>query len=528
MLSKITHAINRTAEEHSSASITRQETKPSSTPDFFLLDEEGPFRTYSIGNEISPPRWRYPTHFKEARYSLVLTAWERLETEQIQLFSDSRIHIRLAPALPELSTDGLTCGISFLDSQNNAKFNIGVFELLTDNAPASWRVMEFDIAWLADRAGKFIIECGPGAGGDPTADWLALADFCVARETDLKVLLARTHQAIRIKNEIAHFSAAYRNDFYARTQDRQSQEAAGIKRNVRRLQVISHQENTTEEITIPDLPPKAGEGAYLYATRLLKRTIKEAQPDYKERLLQRVAAQGKVKILSICSGAARTEAALAAAVPAGVEWSLLDINEDLLQMASKQFSPQTPLDLIVADANNLVVTDEQWDIIICVSALHHLVELEKVMCFISSSLKADGEFWSIGEAVGRNGNRLWPEAAIAANAVFSALPARYRLNSASQLTDDTIPDNDHSVGCFEGIRSEEILSLLDRWLMPVQVHRRNCFLWRMINQAYCDNFNLEDPEDRKLIMAMVRAEVRHFRNGGRGAELLGVYGLRHD
>lgn len=100
--------------------------------------------------------------------------------------------------------------------------------------------------------------------------------------------------------------------------------------------------------------------------------------------------------MSICSGAARIEAGWSAAVPEGVEWSLLDINEDLLQIAAKQFPPGIHLDLIVADANNLVPTGEQWDVIICVSALHHLVELEKVMRFISRSLKNDGEFWSVG------------------------------------------------------------------------------------------------------------------------------------
>ncbi|WP_248799622.1 class I SAM-dependent methyltransferase [Pseudomonas sp. MWU13-2105] len=508
--------------------MVRQKTEALSTPDFFLLDEQSRFAAYSIGNKINPPRWRYPSHLREARYSVVLTAGERLETEQICLFPDSRIYIRLAPALPEISTDGLTCTISFLDGQNNVKFTVGMFELLPGNTPATWRVMELDIAWLADKAGKFIIECGPGSAGDPTADWLAVADLCIARATDLKVLLARTHQAIRIKNEIAHFSAAYRNDFYAKVQDQQSLAAQGIKRSVRHLRPTAIQQNYTAEINIPDLEPNAGEDTYRYAMRLLGSAIKDTPPDYKKRLQQMVNTRGKVKVLSICSGAARIEAGFAAAVPSGVEWSLLDINEDLLHMASKQFPAQTSLDLIVADANNLGITGEKWDVIICVSALHHLVELEKVMHFISGSLDTDGEFWSIGEAVGRNGNRLWPDAAIAANAMFSSLPPRYRLNSGSQLTDDAIPDNDHSVGCFEGIRSEEILSLLDCWLMPIQVYRRNCFLWRMIDLAYSNNFNIDAPADRQLIAEMVRAEVQHYRQGGRGAELFGIYGCRHD
>jgi len=44
----------------------------------------------------------------------------------------------------------------------------------------------------------------------------------------------------------------------------------------------------------------------------------------------------------------------------------------------------------------------------------------------------------------------------------------------------------------------------------------------MINLAYGNNFNIDDLEDRKLIVAMVRAEVQHYRRGGRGTELFSI------
>ncbi|MDB5980208.1 MAG: protein of unknown function, putative Methyltransferase [Pseudomonas sp.] len=149
------------------------------------------------------------------------------------------------------------------------------------------------------------------------------------------------------------------------------------------------------------------------------------------------------------------------------------------------------------------------------------------MSCISNSLTEEGEFWSIGEAVGRNGNRLWPEAIEAADAVFSALPSRYRLNANTKVVDDVIPDKDHSIACFEGIRSEEISALLECWLKPVEVYRLNCFLWRMVDLAYSDNFDLSMAEDRNWIIDMVKAEVQHYRKGGRGTELFGVYSRRH-
>lgn len=332
---------------------------------------------------------------------------------------------------------------------------------------------------------------------------------------------------MRMKNEIAHFSSVYRSEFYSTVQQRQSETARGVARKVRPLNGLAHAQGHDAQADMVIQEPLAGEAAYSYATRLLRANVPQTPPDFQARLRQKVTDHGAIKVLSICSGAARIEAGFSAAIPEGVQWSLLDINEDLLQIAAKQFSPQTCLDLIVADANDLAPTGEQWDVIMCVSALHHLVELEKVMRFISRSLKDDGEFWSVGEAVGRNGNRLWPDAIIAADAAFSILPARYRLNADTQVVDAVIPDKDHSIGCFEGIRSEEITALLERWLTPVDVYRTNCFLWRMVNLAYSGNFNLEKAEDRALIIDLIRAELEHFRNGGLGTELFGVYKKKH-
>lgn len=179
--------------------------------------------------------------------------------------------------------------------------------------------------------------------------------------------------------------------------------------------------------------------------------------------------------------------------------------------------------LIEANVNELDFSGEKWDVILCVSALHHIVELERVLKFCHDSLNEGGEFWSIGEYVGRNGNRLWPEARYEANQVFERLPEQYRLNRHTNQVDHEIPDNDYSVGCFEGIRSEDIESILDKWFHPVDVCRRNCFLWRLINLAYSDNFNILKSDDRSRIISMVNAEAAHFQAGGRGTELFGVY-----
>jgi SAM-dependent methyltransferase len=493
----------------------------------FLLDETAVFDVLPDVKLAEHPKWMHVTHLREGRYSLILTAGEHLRSSQLNVFSDSKLYIRFSAALPSISVDGLTCSVVFVDEASQTEFQLGMFDLCGGCTPTEWRSVDLDLAWLAGKRGRLFIKCGPGAENDPTADWLAISDLCVAREGEMKALLANTHHQMRMKNEIAHFSSVYRNAFYSNVQERQSEAAMGVARNVRQFNGLAQAQGQGAQADIVILEPFEGEAAYAYATRLLRANVPQTPPDFQARLRQKVRDHGAIKVLSICSGAARIEAGLSAANPEGVEWSLLDINEDLLQIAAKQFPPGISLDLIVVDANNLVPTGEQWDVIICVSALHHLVALEKVMLFISRSLKNDGEFWSVGEAVGRNGNRLWPDAIMAADAAFSSLPARYRLNADTQVVDAVIPDKDHSIGCFEGIRSEEITALLERWLKPVDVYRTNCFLWRMVNLAYSGNFNLEEAEDRALVIDMVRAELEHFRSGGLGTELFGVYKKKH-
>jgi len=139
----------------------------------------------------------------------------------------------------------------------------------------------------------------------------------------------------------------------------------------------------------------------------------------------------------------------------------------------------------------------------------------------------NGEFWIVGEAVGRNGNQLWPEALDAANRIFSPLPERFRRNAFTRKVDSAIPETDFSANSFEGIRSEEIESLLLRYLEPVEMWRRNCFLWRLVNPAYFHNYHLNHQEDRYhcAVPGCSRIQPMEKRRARRG-EFISVYRRR--
>jgi len=464
-------------------------------------------------------------HCVDNRNALILIAGETADLPgTINIEKDTRFYIRYSAGLPSISADGLCCEIMFVKSGQPYSANlIATLPIMGGSQSKHWRTADFDVSFLAGLRGHFAVRCHPGEDRDSTADWLAISDLCIATEDQLPLIKARSFHEWRSRNEIAHFSSVYQHSMYSSVQNQCAEIASGQPRPIRNLVHGNAGAANLNIAPISDVEPLSEESPYVYASRLLSMCIPQLPPNFHERLKLKYDKGGVIKVLSLCSGAARIEASFSAQMGANVEWSLLDINIELLNLASKQFAPSVKVDLIEANVNDLIRTGEKWDIILCISALHHVVELEKLIKFCHDSLEEDGEFWSIGEYVGRNGNRLWPDARAEANKFFHNLPEKYRTNHHTHQVDVEIPDNDCSVASFEGIRSEDIEPILDRWFHPFDVYRRNCFLWRIINQAYSDNYNLQNSEDRTWIVRMVNAEMSHFRAGGPGTELHGVY-----
>ena len=209
--------------------------------------------------------------------------------------------------------------------------------------------------------------------------------------------------------------------------------------------------------------------------------------------------------------------------PDRIELTLTDINPDLLTRAKNRLAGKARVRSEVMNLNRLDLPRRTYDIIVCVSALHHVVELERVIGQSADALVEDGEFWSIGEYVGRNGTRLYEDAHAAANDYFRKLPAKYRVNrnpGSNAVTDDRLPNLDCSLTCFEGIRSAEIEPIMDRCFQPVEVIKYDCFLWRLFNLAYFDNYDLEQPGDREIVDEAIEIEADFV--GRRPAD--GAYG----
>jgi SAM-dependent methyltransferase len=346
---------------------------------------------------------------------------------------------------------------------------------------------------------------------------IILSRFTIGMKHELDLLDARTFHDLRVKNEIGHFTDVYDHEMYKTT------EYQDTPTRVKELAAISQAPNYTKEYFVDPLEPLPEESVYKYAMRLLDAAHEHETPDFRSRINEVQSGKTSLRVLSLCVGAARIESSIHAISNRPINWTLQDINLELLKKARKKFPSDTQIEFVLGDLNSVHTFGETWDVIMCVSGLHHIVELERVLSAISRALSENGEFWLIGEYVGRSGNRLWPNAQKVADTIFTSLPNKYRRNAHTNVIDSNLPRNDYSIDCFEGIRAQEIETIISGRFKPLLIDRRNSFLWRLINLAYADNYDLGDIRDRETIASMVAAEVKNNREHNDGTELNAVY-----
>ncbi|MCK5942788.1 MAG: class I SAM-dependent methyltransferase, partial [Planctomycetes bacterium] len=367
-----------------------------------------------------------------------------------------------------------------------------------------WTRLAPDFTPLAGRTGHVEIR---GHGGDGEFE---LLEFVLAPAATFSLAKARAFFDYRAANELAVFASTYDHEHY--NQDRAARPSLWqrLRERLRRARQPA------------EAPAKPNLQQY-YSSRLMQGLGIE-HLSFHERLRRRLeTADRPVRILSLASGAARIEADITAGVDRDrFELELTDLNPGLLVKAAARLPAGTNVRTRVLDLNRTELPLHSYDVVLCVSAIHHVVELEHLTAQIAGALRDDGEFWSIGEYVGGNGSTLPPRDYQVANEVFRALPAAFRVNrnpGAGEAVDQDLPNNDCSLTCFEGIRSVEIEQVYASRFEPLQVNRMDCFLWRLFNMTYLDNYDLRRDQDRELVDRAIEAEIAHFRAGGHPASL---------
>ena len=475
------------------------------------------------------PNWTQIDHCNDKRSALILRAMEVLSIEKsIYIECDFVCFIRYAAGLPSISSDGLSISVRFIHN-DGLNTIVHTAELKGGKQHSEWYEVSISLNHLIGELVKVEVECHPGPDNDPTADWLAIAELCISRKDKVGLVLARTFPLERSRNEIQHFQSVYEHFMYSSNLDFGSEqsnlEVKKLNQSLNKNKVRKFHSSLFNDIS--ELRPTNHESAYAYAHRLLGRFIVGEPPNFLARLEEKSSKFSRLRVLSLLSGGARIEASWNADSKREIEWTLIDINEHLLIEAAKKFGPLASVELIEANVNNLHFFKKKWDVILCISGIHHVVELERLIEFCHSSLEENGELWLIGENVGKNGNKLWPDALDAVNNYFKVLPEKYRLNRYTNTVDIRLPNLDYSVGCFEGIRSEDIESSVAAWIDPIHIYKRNAFLWRILDLAYLDNYDLSLSEDLDWIRTAVEFEYYCYSSGMKGTELHSIYKKRN-
>lgn len=489
----------------------------------YVLEESA---GHTLVAHASIPRWTEFPHASQRERGLVLLAGECLRMPILKIAREPVLWMRCLRAVPTISSDGLD--IEVWQCGGGAERLLLTQRVENCQPNAGLREVELALPVEHDAELQLEIRCGPGPGNDPTADWLGLTGVVICSRAELDLRKAQVQHAWRLDNEVAHFEHVYSDRFYAdRDVDRGGAAVGPIRPLPPSVSASPHLTDLRSALhsRLRDFLPSQGENPFGYAHRMLQTLIPQTAPDFAARLrsLSRTRSERPVRWMALCAGAASIEGALLEAAGVPVELCLVDVNEGLLETAASRMPANAKVERVLGDANEIGPELGSFDIVNITSGLHHLVELERVLEAIARMLHPDGEFWLIGEQVGRNGNRLWPEAIDTANSIFSSWPREKRLNHNTRRIDEALPDLDCSSASFEGIRSQDINALLSRYFLPVDCYVRDAFLWRLVDVAYAANFDVQDEHDRQMLRNAVVEEAMLWARGARGTELHGVF-----
>ncbi len=483
---------------------------------FILSDNTGfQIETKYHGAAPGAPGWVFfqeSVHTPRTRIALVILAGAKAIFEPISIAGDERGLLTIGQALPAISDDGLVAKLVFRGESGDIPLASVSLPRALMGAP--WLEVEFSLKNVAGRTGSLVLECDPGPRRDSTADWLAVYECVVSPSATFRRDRARAFQAWRTKNELLHMGRTYtEGDFYSGTVLRNAYERPEL--SPERIEELRRQSTNPYEMVHLIVETLVGPRSYQFHARLSEKVRYAKHP---------------LRILSLCSGEARVETELMErSAVSGVKMTLVDVNPDLLARARRTLSRFCECETITADVNAMEFQPGAYDLIICVSGLHHLIELERVAHSMASALAPGGEFWSIGEYVGRNGARLWPEAYAIANNFFAKLPEQYRRNWTPGIDgkpDSVLPNLDCSISTFESIRSEDLEDCLDSAFAPVQLARHDCLLWRLFDPAYARNYDIQSDTVVALMCQAADLEIAHRMNGGRPTALNAIYRSR--
>jgi ubiquinone/menaquinone biosynthesis C-methylase UbiE len=221
------------------------------------------------------------------------------------------------------------------------------------------------------------------------------------------------------------------------------------------------------------------------------------------------------RVLSLGCGAGGNEITIAQSVP-DLELVGLDINPDVLRLGRERAGE---LGLSVtfeeADLNTVVLPRQEFDLVVCIASLHHVLELEHVTDQAKRCLRPGGALVSV-DVITDNGYRMWPETRAVVRPIFATLPARFRLNHTAYgepRLDEEIWEQDTSELGMECIRSADIMPVLEQAFAVEHFVPYFTISRRFLDTMYGPNYELDEPLDLALLNWIWELDCHYLRTG---------------
>jgi ubiquinone/menaquinone biosynthesis C-methylase UbiE len=175
-----------------------------------------------------------------------------------------------------------------------------------------------------------------------------------------------------------------------------------------------------------------------------------------------------------------------------------DINADAFDQARATTEKAgLKVNYLVGDVNQLTLPANTYHLIVVLHSYHHFTQVERVAQQINRALVAGGVFYTI-DYVGPR--RLqWTDRQLSyAHLLLEALPERYRREINGQVRQQIRRMPLGALSPDEAIRSDKILSAIQRHLQVVWQYNWAGLLYPLLD-GIAFNFDETDPVDRSLI-----------------------------
>jgi SAM-dependent methyltransferase len=154
----------------------------------------------------------------------------------------------------------------------------------------------------------------------------------------------------------------------------------------------------------------------------------------------------------------------------------------------------------------------RYDAVMANMSLHHVVNLEGLLCGVKQALQPWGLFIAF-DMIGRNGHMRWPEALAIVNEYWRQLPPSHQYNRMLATRQNEYINFDCSRAGFEGIRAQDILPLLVKLFHFESFVAFANVIEPFIDRAVGYNFDPQRTWDREFIDRIQARDEEELRVG---------------